>query len=217
MEMRLIDIHCHHRKGDAGIAILDSGTTIPTDGLPFSSGIHPWKIADDWRDMFAKVREAARNENAVAIGECGFDRVNSPASLLLQHEVFAAHIALSEEMQKPLIIHLVKGQEELMKAHKAHPHRQPWIIHGFRGGSEQAHQLCKAGFYLSFGERFNSKAVATTPLDRIFVESDESEKPLKEIYEAVAIVRRIGVEELLHTIARNAELFNIKEKKYFHF
>ena len=78
---------------------------------------------------------------------------------------------------------------QLLKAAKEIPHKQAWIIHGFRGKEEQATQLLRAGFYLSFGEKFNSDTVKSVPLKRIFIESDESKKNIEKIYSEIATLK----------------------------
>ena len=201
--MHLIDIHTHSVANDGNIRIVDAGTSPVGDTL-CSVGIHPWKITGEWKCLFAEVKAKAAAQNVVAIGECGFDFVNSSASQELQYEVFIAHAKLSEELQKPLVIHLVKGQQLLLKAAKELSHVQAWIIHGFRGKPEQAAQLLAAGMYLSFGEYFNAAAVAEIPSDKLFVESDESVLSLFGIYNGIAAARECSVDELLQNVAANA-------------
>lgn len=204
-KMQLTDIHCHRTRNDGHISIEDKGDAEPQDNRLFSTGIHPWYINDEWQIQFARIREYAQRKNAVAIGECGFDLLKSPATVELQRTIFAAHIALSEETKKPLIIHLVKGTDELFRALKEHRHSQPWIIHGFRGKETQAQQLIAAGLYLSFGERFNKSAAACTPLHRLFVESDESQVPLRDIYHNIAAAKDISTEELAKAVKENCK------------
>ena len=64
------------------------------------------------------------------------------------------------------------------------------------------------GYYLSFGERCNKspktiEALKVTPLDRIFVESDESTTPIEQIYSLIANIRGVKSEELIDAIENN--------------
>ena len=64
------------------------------------------------------------------------------------------------------------------------------------------------GYYLSFGERCNKspktiEALKVTPLDRIFVESDESTTPIEQIYSLIANLRGVKSEELIEAIENN--------------
>ena len=76
---------------------------------------------------------------------------------------------------KPLVIHLVKAVDELLKVKRDLRPSNPWIIHGFRGKAALAEEYLKHGFYLSFGEKYQEVALCRVPADRLFIETDESE------------------------------------------
>lgn len=205
-----IDLHTHHTATEPHItSIISSGTTPATYGTPCSVGIHPWHITAAWETEMQQVCRAARASNVVAIGECGIDKLKGTADTALQTEVLAAHAALAEEVQKPLILHCVKGQEEIMKLRRQMAAKQAWIIHGFRGKPAQARQLTDAGFYLSFGERYNGDSLAATPTDRLFLETDTSTTPIYNIYKEAARLLSVSTEELAATIAQNLRSCNI--------
>lgn len=204
--MQLIDIHTHTAQKGASVF---NCTPDSTPAGICSIGIHPWDIDDCWKERIAAIEKRATEANVVAIGECGFDFLRAKAAADTQRAVFEAHARISEHNGKPLIIHLVKGAEQLLKAAKEIPHKQAWIIHGFRGKEEQAAQLLRAGFYLSFGEKFNSDTVKSVPLERIFIESDESKKPIASIYENIAHIKGISINELATAIKENAIRCNI--------
>ena len=91
----------------------------------------------------------------------------------LQLTVFKAQVRLSEEYGLPLIIHCVKAMDELLGSEKEFRPQQAWIWHGFRGKPEQAMQLLKKGFYLSFGEYYPDETMQIVPDERLFLETDE--------------------------------------------
>lgn len=200
--MQFIDIHTHRNDADNRYAILCS--TCHIAGRNVSLGIHPWHITDSWGQQFAAIKEAATQQNVIAIGECGLDKLKSPANIELQKEIFRAHAILSEQFKKPLIIHCVKAYDELIAIHKELSPSQAWIIHGFRGKPEQAVQLARAGFYISLGEQFNPDSAKTIPADKLFIESDESNTPIADIYDAVAKAKGITTEELTLQTMQNA-------------
>lgn len=202
--MLLIDIHTHSTSPCKHIRIISSETTLHTKEF-CSLGIHPWDADDNWENRFAEIKKIAKEKSVVAIGECGLDMIKSPTTAKLQEKIFEQHIELSESLEKPLIIHLVKGMDRLLHIAKNTPHRQAWIIHGFRGKPEQAKQLTKAGMYLSFGEKFNPEALKNTPTNRLFVESDESNKPIEEIYNNIAKCIGTTIEELALQVMQNAK------------
>ena len=205
--MELLDIHTHNKECDSQSSILNSNEYIT--GRRISMGIHPWNISSDWEKQFAIIRANACKENVCAIGECGTDKLKSPANEELQQEVFRAHATLAEEAGKPLIIHCVKGFDTIIALHKEISPKQAWIIHGFRGKPQQAEQLIKNGFYISFGDKFNIDSVKATPLERLFIESDESKKSIDKIYDEIAKVKGCSIAELCAAIMHNATKCNI--------
>lgn len=200
--MQLIDIHTHNSNADSRHAILCS--TCHIHGRNISLGIHPWNITDCWKQQFASIEKAAAIQNVIAIGECGLDKLKSPVGIEQQKEIFRAHALLAEKSGKPLIIHCVKAHDELIAMYKSISPKQAWIIHGFRGKPAQAEQLVKAGFYISLGEQFNPDSAKTIPTDRLFIESDESNATIADIYAAVAKAKETTVEELASQTMQNA-------------
>lgn len=205
--MRLIDIHTHAPGDNNRHAILDSDCYIHDKSI--SLGIHPWHITDCWQQQIAAIEESATKENVIAIGECGLDKLKSPANIELQKEIFRSHALLAEKAGKPLIIHCVKAYDELIAMHKDVSPLQAWIIHGFRGKPEQAVQLVRVGFYISLGEQFNPDSAKTIPTDRLFIESDESHSSITDIYTMVAQAKGITAMELAQHTAQNAVKCNI--------
>lgn len=208
--MRFIDIHTHHATTQPHItSIINSGTTAAPRNTPCSVGIHPWHITTAWEEDMHKLHDAARQSNVVAIGECGIDKMKSPADITLQTEILAAQALIAEGCGKPLILHCVKAQEEIMRLHRRIAPKQAWIIHGFRGKPQQAEQLLREGFYLSFGMQYNSESLAITPTDRLFIESDTAQTAIEDIYRAVAACRGTDIEELASSIIQTAARCNI--------
>ena len=204
--MTFIDLHTHN-NAPAANTIFNSNCYI--DGRSISIGIHPWHINNDWQNIFANIATHAKADNVVAIGECGFDMLKSPATAELQEEIFRAHAQLAETLCKPLIIHCVKAFDRLMSLHKDIKPQQAWIIHGFRGKPQQAEQLTKAGLYISLGEKFNHESAKAIPTERLFIETDESAYPIAEIYKAVAQAKGITAEALAQQTMQNAKRCNI--------
>ena len=205
--MKLFDIHTHNVDSNPQSSIYNSKAYI--DGRRISIGIHPWNIDDSWKELFSAIKKEASKENVCAIGECGIDKLKSPATVEFQKEVFKAHAMLAEEVKKPLIIHCVKGLDETIALHKEITPEQAWIIHGFRGKPQQAEQLIKNGFHISFGEKFNSDSLKATPIEKLFIESDESNIEIDEIYRRIAEARGCTTEELALSVINNAGKCNL--------
>ncbi len=203
--MSFIDIHTHNCT-PAEHTIFNSGCSYTAD-RSISVGIHPWHIYNNWESGFTAIAEYAKTDNVVAIGECGLDTLKSPATIELQEEILKAHILLAEELQKPLIIHCVKAYDRLIALHKELKPLQAWILHGFRGKPQQAEQLIKAGFYISLGEKFNPESAKVIPMEKLFIESDESNAAIADIYSAIAVAKDTTCRELAQQIMANARIF----------
>ena len=126
----------------------------------------------------------------------------------LQTEIFEEQVKISEDLKKPLIIHCVKGWNELTASYQKMKPKMPWLVHGFRGKSELANQLISKGIYLSLWYEFVLKSecselLHSIPLDRLFLETDGSGVDIKIIYKKVAEDLGISVNELKKIIFEN--------------
>ncbi len=167
----------------------------------FSCGIHPW-YSEDSGSQLNYLFEIASNPRIIAIGETGLDKIKGP-SFNVQIPVFKRHIELSEQLEKPLIIHAVKAWEQLYHTRKEAKPTQPWIIHGFRGNPQVTQQMVKAGFMFSLGNRFNVDSLEHIPKESLFCETDEDEMDIRDVYQQVADALNRDVEEFAAQIAEN--------------
>lgn len=199
------DIHTHHMGGD-GFRIVNRP---PDDFMPcqeqwYSVGVHPWALqqGEVRQETWEKLREAAVHPQVLAVGEAGLDRLVQ-VPMKLQEAVFARQAELAGEAGKPLIVHLVRAVDELLRLKKALKPGVPWIIHGFRGKAALAEELLRHGFYLSFGEKYQEGALNVVPLSHLFLETDESLASIFRLYARAAAVRQLSVEELATAVRDN--------------
>ncbi len=208
--MRLIDLHTHHIDNEGNDYILSCSGKCSMDIKSISIGLHPWDIDDNHAARMQEIKELARMERVKAIGECGIDKIGSRAAIDVQTTILEAHIELSEQLQKPLILHVVKGQEIVMRLHKEKRPTQAWIIHGFRGKPMQAQQYTARGIYLSYGTLFNKESLLSTPLNRLLLERDEEQAPLAQHYNNIATILGIDTKKLAATIESNCKMCGIR-------
>ena len=182
------------------------------DGLPpagarlLSVGIHPWYLSDgDLQQQMRWLEMMADDGRVIAIGEAGLDR-RCGTPLELQLTAFKFVVGVAESHRLPLVVHCVKAASDIVGLKRALSPSQPWIMHGFRGKPELAESLLRHGFFLSFGERFNVEALKLTPLDRLFLETDECASGIGDIYNKVAAVRGIPQLCLEAAVAENLRL-----------
>lgn len=205
----VVDIHTHHIQSGRGEAIrsVGPGEIVNGDGKFYSVGIHPWYISkdktvsdDEWKSLLACISYT----NVVALGETGLDKLcDTPFEL--QQMMFEKHIKLSEEVCLPLIIHVVKANSEVIQLHDKYQPRMPWVIHGFRGKKELAIEYLKHGFYLSLGEHYQDETMKIIPIDRLLMETDESNVNIRFLYEKAAAIRQMSVTEFTAAMHENVK------------
>ncbi|MEN8156309.1 MAG: TatD family hydrolase [Bacteroidota bacterium] len=177
----------------------------------YSVGFHPYNIGKmDEQDTLAKVRLATENSNILAIGEIGLDRSIAPP-MEDQMRIFEQQVEIAESAGLPVILHVVRAFNEMIEFMRVHNPSVSMIIHGYNGSREMAEELVKAGFLISFGEaiaREHSKiieALLSVPVEKLFLETDEGDLDIREIYHTAAEVKGIPMDQLRGQIVENAK------------
>ncbi|PXY03032.1 hydrolase TatD [Marinifilum breve] len=208
-----IDIHTHQVDSDQEIlSIINMSIGESINELDrnqaYSIGIHPWdieKLEIDSIDIYLK--EFSANKSNIAIGEIGLDKLIS-TDFSIQEKFFTAQLQLAKLTQKPVIIHCVKSQEELLKIKQANETGTTWIFHGYNKSLQMAKDLLKFGFFLSFGENLLKnenlqKVFREVPLDKIFLETDDKQIDIRKIYQKAAEIKGIEIDVLKEQILLN--------------
>lgn len=208
--MILFDFHHHNRENTYGIYNLEPKEIVTEK--KFSVGIHPKDIDENWEENFEKIKEISLLQNCVAIGECGLDGLIS-VNENLQKEVFEKHILWANQINKPVIIHCVKRFSEIIPFQKIA--EIPLVIHGFNKKKTIADEMLKHGFYLSFGKSvLHSLSLQSIlkefPLEKMFLETDDANFNIAELYQKTAEIKGISIENLHNKILKNLESLPIK-------
>ena len=146
--------------------------------------------------------------NVLAIGECGLDKL-CHTDCDLQVNVFKQQIGLANKLDKPLIVHCVRAFDELIKIIDGQPPSVPVVVHGFNKKGSIAEALIGRGIYLSFGAAIlkngspAADALKQMPADRCFLETDNAEVPIYDIYRAAASIRQISEEAVILQVQQN--------------
>lgn len=208
--MILFDFHHHNRENTYGIYNLEPKEIVTEK--KFSVGIHPKDIDENWEENFEKIKKISLLQNCVAIGECGLDGLIS-VNENLQKEVFEKHILWANQIKKPVIIHCVKRFSEIIPFQKIA--KIPLVIHGFNKKKTIADEMLKHGFYLSFGKSvLHSLSLQSIlkefPLEKMFLETDDANFNIEELYQKTAEIKGISIENLHNKILKNIESLPIK-------
>ena len=173
--------------------------------------IHPWDAPQADAAALDRLARELESGGVQAVGETGLDFVQAAdnGTRQAQIELFCAQLALACRYGLPVVLHCVKAFEQTMRLLREQEPRAV-IFHGFIGSPEQARQALERGYCLSFGERtFASprtvEALKGAPLSQLFLETDDSETPVKTIYTRVAELLALSVEELKQATTENYE------------
>jgi TatD DNase family protein len=206
MNLPFINIHSHRCTDDSAVCV---SNVFPADvsgiksGSFFSVGIHPWYISDSEfiKESMLQLKNAVARKECLAIGETGLDKI-AKTDFDLQKEAFVLQAQLAEETRKPVMIHCVKAYSGILQIRQELKASVVWIFHGFNSSFEMAQQILEHGCMLSFGQmlfRDDSKAAKTfsklSP-EQYFLETDDSDYGIEEIYQQAARLTNLKIEDL---------------------
>lgn len=209
-----IDIHSHLRGEHPGIFrvynlfLEDFHEEIELE--VFSCGLHPWHIKnyEDLEKFPEKLEKAIQHSSMIAIGEAGLDKI-IPTEMKQQKSIFNTQVELSEKYEKPMIIHCVKAFQQLLKIRKDMNARQTWILHGFNSSPQLATDLIKKGICISAGPRLMNnesrckKVLDDIPRDCLFIETDDEDTEIEEIYKEIAGCLGMKAKQLRDQVQNN--------------
>lgn len=173
-----------------------------------------------------------QDKKVVAIGECGLDYYRLEENTKpVQIRAFEQQIALSHELEKPLMIHCRNAFGDLvdvLNTHSSTLNTIPGIVHFFAGSVDDARRLLDLGFSFSFGgvltfARDYDEVVRFIPMDHIVMETDapyitpmpyrgKRNEPayVSEVAKKIAELKQISFEEAAERTTANArKLFKV--------
>jgi TatD DNase family protein len=123
-------------------------------GFGYALGIHPLYVeraADaDLQQLHAALTEHRDDARLVAVGEIGLDHFVPGLDLARQARFYAAQLTLAREFGLPVILHVRKSADTLLK-HLRETGVRGGIAHAFNGSEQQALAFVGLGFKLGFG------------------------------------------------------------------
>ena len=206
LELKMKDIHTHFLPEEPGTALVCIGCGPIPDGAAeqghlFSAGLHPWDVTGNDEEAFSNLEKLVANPLVLAVGECGFDTLKGP-SHELQESAFIRQVQLSERYCKPMILHVVRDFDSVIRLRRELKPTQPWLIHGFRGGPAQMSQLYGHEILVSFGLKHNTESLMAVPLERLFLETD-GKCSIDDVVRAAAQVRNETEDTIVHSVKKS--------------
>lgn len=209
-ELMYYDVHTHQSEPDTGIVRIENlhgDFNSDLTDKKVSLGMHPWYLAAANAALeFKSLSENATKPEVLAIGECGLDKLTN-TDWDLQLYAFRKQIGLAEQIGKPIVIHCVRAFTEVLA--ELRNIAVPAIFHGVNNKLSVVRQVIDQGYYLSFGKsllmekEFIKEVFREVPLDRVFLETDDSGGDIREIYKSAARIRNITEKEIVLQIENN--------------
>jgi len=146
-------------------------------------GIHPMFVDRATPADLGVLREFIQQYRPVAVGEIGLDFFIENFDQEKQEFYFSAQLKLAQEFDLPVLLHIRKAQDTILKHLRSTPVRGG-IAHAFNGSPQQAAEFIRLGFKLGFGGAMTypratklRELAATLPLDSIVLETDAPDIP----------------------------------------
>jgi len=255
-----IDSHAHLTGADvfddidailerAQIAGVDAILNICTDIASLEKGLElakrvPWvynvasttphDVEKEGEAVFITMAQAAKSGQLVAIGETGLDYHYKLSDIEIQKDFFRRYLRLAIECELPVVIHCRDAFEDFFQIvdeeYVVDGTTRKGLLHCFTGTADEAQQLLKRGWSISFSGIVTFKnssdlrsIVADMPSDRFLIETDtpylapqkwrgKRNEPsyLPETARVISALRGISQEEVGRLAAENTRhLFNI--------
>ncbi len=175
------DFHTHDPEAENALVSADR----PLAGKTTSLEVHPWQIGADFTldraALAAKLRECA------ALGEVGYDALRGDAKRQL--EVLPELLELAVELDKPVVLHLVRPTEVVFGVLERYLLR--YLVHGFRGKAEKLARCLERGWFVSLGRKALAdpgvaEYLKTRGLERIGFETVDSGGDFRSVLAAAA-------------------------------
>lgn len=192
-------------------------------------GLHPYYIEQHSESDLGTLDNWLSQEHCIAVGECGLDFYLKQLDQSKQLRIFEAQLDLAQKHNLPVVVHSRKATEQVIQCIKSRKGIKG-MIHSYSGSYEQAMQLVKLGFLLSFGGAVTytrasrlREMVSKLPLDAILIETDAPDQPdlkhhglrnepgyITQVIEQISQLKNISAEKLIDTTTQNAQqLFSI--------
>lgn len=199
------------------------------DNIYAVAGVHPHEASELEEQGLDWLRELAKEEKIVAIGEIGLDFYydNSPRDI--QRKWFKAQLQLAKELGLPVVIHTRDAAKETYDILKeaAADGKLKVLMHCYSGSAEMAMDYVKLGFYIALGgavtfknARVPRQVALVVPLENLMLETDcpymtpepfrgkrNEPKHVKLVAEKIAEIKGVTVDELARATADNAKSF----------
>lgn len=189
-----------------------------------AAGIHPEDALGLPENWLEEVERLTRHPKVKAIGEIGLDYYWKEVPRDLQKEVFRAQLTLATQLNLPVIVHDREAHGDCLAIVQDFPQVRG-VFHCYSGSTEDAKQLIKWGWHLSFtgtitfkNARKAPEVIQAVPLERLMVETDApymaptpyrgkrcDSRYVYRMAETIAEIKGLPVEEVVRITTENGK------------
>jgi len=208
--MAWIDLHTHQIREELNVrAILNWNPFAQVEGSQtFSVGLHPWYLEEsnlmkdlDW------LESVIHHPSVLAVGECGLDkRCQVPWDL--QMRAFESQWVMAQSVKKPLIIHCVKAQQEILQLLGGY--QGTFVFHGFNRTLGMAEAIIDHGGCISVNAHFltlpqGREVALKANRQHMFLETDDRQESIQQAYLCLAEIWQESLEVVEAQMEQNAK------------
>ena len=189
-----------------------------------AAGIHPEDALNLPENWLTELERLTRHPKVKAIGEIGLDYYWKEVPRDLQKEVFRAQLTLAAQLNLPVIVHDREAHGDCLAIVQDFPQGRG-VFHCYSGSTEDAKQLIKWGWHLSFtgtitfkNARKAPEVIQAVPLERLMVETDApymaptpyrgkrcDSRYVYRMAETIAEIKGLPVEEVVRITTENGK------------
>ena len=192
-------------------------------GVYATAGIHPHDAKSVYKNFPEELGKLLNEKRVVAIGETGLDYYYEHSPKEKQKQVFREHIKLAKEKDLPIILHVRDAMDDALEILRDEGPPLGGVFHCYAGGTKYLEVALSFGYYISFSGVITfaksdelREVARIVPADRILCETDcpylapqpfrgKLNEPanVKYVYETIASVRNMSMEELATRVRQN--------------
>ena len=203
------------------------------DGVFATVGFHPENLDGINDGKLDEIKNLARNEKVIGIGEIGLDYhwYKEDKDHFFQKQWFIKQLKLADSLDLPVSIHAREATKDTLDILKEYAPKRKGVLHCYSGSIETMKELEKLGFYFGFDGPITYKnsitpkeCVKAVDIDRILSETDSpyltpvpfrgkanSPSYVRYIVCQMAILKEVPLDFMQEKIKDNFErLFHVK-------
>lgn len=199
------------------------------------SAAHPHNADSYNLKIEKKILDFLEIEKVVGVGEAGLDYHYNLSKPENQIRVFKRQISIAKEAGLPLIIHSREAEKDVIGILEEFNFDNPVVFHCYTGNSEDAAEIIKRGYYISFSGIITFKKadylrriVSEVPFEKLFSETDSpylapvpfrgktnSPEKVRYVADKIAEIKAIPVDDLNRKIEENFNrVINLKTQQF---